>query len=346
MPISRTAGIAIAVIIIIIVVAAALILTQQQPQKTTTPTTASPTASPTTTAEKYVIKIYTGGTGGTYYPLGTKLAELINKYSNGLIEASAVTSGASVANAQALAAGDAQVIFIQNDIAYYAYNGLYMFKDNKVSNIRGIATLYPETIQIVVRADSGIETLQDLAGKKVAIGAQGSGTAVNAEQILKAAGLWDKITPVYADFKQAAQQLKLGQVDAAFLTAGIPTSAVVELAATTPVDLVEIPDDVLNKLHEQGYKFYVRVVVPKDTYNGMTKDVKTVAVKAMLACDSNLPDDVVYTITKILFEHLDELKQAHKKAEMISLDKALDGMSIPLHPGAKKYYEEKGVLKG
>ncbi len=344
MLISKTVGIAIAVIIIIIAVAAALILTQQQqPQKTTT---VSPTASPTTPAKKYVIKIYTGGTGGTYYPLGTKLAELINKYSNGLIEASAVTSGASVANAQALAAGDAQVIFIQNDIAYYAYNGLYMFKDNKVSNIRGIATLYPETIQIVVRADSGIKTLQDLAGKKVAIGAQGSGTAVNAEQILKAAGLWDKITPVYADFKQAAQQLKLGQVDAAFLTAGTPTSAVVELAATTPVNLVEIPDDVLNKLHEQGYKFYVRVIVPKDTYNGMTKDVKTVAVKAMLACDANLPDDVVYTITKILFEHLDELKQAHKKAEMISLDKALDGMSIPLHPGAEKYYKEKGVLKG
>ncbi|MET1159634.1 MAG: TAXI family TRAP transporter solute-binding subunit [Thermoprotei archaeon] len=328
MPVSKTVLISIAVIVVIIAIVAAILLMQPGGGAT----------------QKYVIKIYTGGTGGTYYPLGTKLAELLNKYSNGLIEASAVTSGASVANAQALAAGDAQVVFIQNDIAYYAYNGLYMFENNKVENIRGIATLYPETIQIVVRADSGIEKLEDLAGKKVAIGAQGSGTAVNAEQILRAAGLWDKIVPIYADFKQAAQQLKLGQVDAAFLTAGIPTSAVVELSATTPVNLVEIPDDVLNKLHEQGYKFYVRVVVPKDTYNGMTKDVKTVAVKAMLACDANLPDNVVYTIAKILFEHLDELKQAHKKAEAISLEKALDGMSIPLHPGAEKYYKEKGVL--
>jgi len=326
MPISRGAIIGIVVAIIVIVAVVAALGLGGAP------------------AEKYTVKIYTGGTGGTYYPIGTKLAELLNKYSNGLIEASAVTSGASVANARALAAGDAQCVFIQNDIAYYAYNGLYMFEGSSVENIRGVATLYPEVIQIVVRADSGIKTLQDLAGKKVVVGAQGSGTAVNAEQILRAAGVWDKISPVYADFRQGSQMLKLGQVDAVFLTAGIPTSAVVELATTTPVDLVTIPDEVLNKLHEQGYKFYVKVIVPKDTYNGMTSDVPTLAVKAMLACDANLPENVVYTITKIMFEHLDELKQAHQRAAAISLDKALDGMSIPLHPGAEKYYKEKGVL--
>ena len=327
MPISTKVLIGIVIVVVIVIGVAVYFMTQQP-------------AGP----KKYTIKIYTGGTGGTYYPLGSKLAELLNKYAGDVIDASAVTSGASVANAQALAAGDAQLVFIQNDIAYYAYNGLYMFEGSKIDKIRGIATLYPETIQIVVRADSGIKTLSDLEGKKVVIGAQGSGTAVNAEQILKAAGLWDKVTPVYADFKQGAQQLKLGQVDAVFLTAGTPTSAVVELAATTPVDLVEIPDDVLNTLHQQGYKFYVRVVVPKDTYNGMTEDVETVAVKAMLACSADLPDEVVYKITKVLFEHLDELKQAHKKAEMISLDKALDGMSIPLHPGAEQYFKEKGVV--
>ena len=297
---------------------------------------------PTTT--KYTIKIYTGGTGGTYYPLGTKLAELITKYSGGAIEASAVTSGASVANARALKSGDAQLVFIQNDISYYAYKGLYMFKGDPVDIIRGVATLYPEIIQIVVRADSGIKSLSDLAGKKVVVGAQGSGTAVNAEQILKAAGIWDKITPVYADFRQGAQQLKLGQVDAVFLTAGIPTSAIVELSATVPVDLVEVSDSVLKKLHDKGYKFYVSVVVPKGTYKGMDGDVKTVAVKAMIACRSDLPEDVVYKITKILFEHLDELRQAHKRAEDVKLEKALDGMSVPLHPGAEKYYNEKGVI--
>lgn len=330
MPISTKVLIGLIIVIVIIVGVVAIYFMTQMP------------GAPA--EEKYSIKIYTGGTGGTYYPLGSKLAELLNKYAGDIIDSSAVTSGASVANAEALDAGDAQLIFIQNDIAYYAYNGLYMFEGRKVDKIRGIATLYPETIQIVVRADSGIRTLSDLEGKKVVIGAQGSGTAVNAEQILRAAGLWDKITPVYADFKQGSQQLKLGQVDAVFLTAGIPTSAVVELAATTPVDLVEIPDEVLNTLHQQGYKFYVRVVVPKDTYNGMTKDVRTVAVKAMLACSADLPDEVVYEITKVLFEHLDELRQAHKKAEMIKLDTALDGMSIPLHPGAEKYFKEKGVI--
>ncbi|RLG88813.1 MAG: C4-dicarboxylate ABC transporter substrate-binding protein [Thermoprotei archaeon] len=323
--VSKAVIIGVVVVIIIIGVAAAFLL-QKPPTKPLS------------------IKIYTGGTGGTYYPLGTKLAELITKYSNGKIEATAVTSGASVANAKALDAGDAQVVFIQNDIAYYAHEGLYMFEGNKIEEIRGIATLYPEIIQIVVRADSGIKTLADLAGKKVVVGAQGSGTAVNAEQILKAAGLWDKITPVYADFKTGAQQLKLGQVDAVFYTAGIPTSAIVELSATTPVNLVEVPEDILKKLHDQGYAFYVKVTVPKDTYNGMTKDVTTVAVKAMLAVRADLPEDAVYTITKILFEHLDELKQAHKRAEAIKLEKALDGMSIPLHPGAEKYYKEKGVL--
>ncbi len=348
---TKAVVIGVVVVIVIVAIAAALLMGGGGGAATTSPTSASPTtsvaaSSPSTAPTKtYEIKIYTGGTGGTYYPLGSKLAELLNKYSNGLIRATAVTSGASVANAKALAAGDAQCIFIQNDIAYYAYNGLYMFEGKPVKNIRGVATLYPEVIQIVVRADSGIKTIYDLAGKKVVIGAQGSGTAVNAEQILKAAGIWDKVKPVYADFRQGAQMLKLGQVDAVFLTAGIPTSAIVELSATTPVNLVEIPDEVLKKLHEEGYKFYVRVVVPKDTYKGMDRDVPTLAVKAMLACDAKLPKEVVYTITKILFEHLDELKQAHKRAESISLQHALDGMSIPLHPGAEEYYKEKGVLK-
>jgi TRAP transporter TAXI family solute receptor len=333
MTLSKTAGIVIAIVVIVIVAGIAAYLAVKGGK------------SGKAAASPVEIKIYTGGTGGTYYPLGSKLAELITKYSNGKIKAVAVTSGASVANAKALAKGDAQCIFIQNDIAYYAYKGLHMFKGNPVINIRGVATLYPEVIQIVVRADSGIKSIYDLAGKKVVIGAQGSGTAVNAKQILEAAGLWDKVTPIYADFRQGAQMLKLGQADAVFLTAGVPTAAITELSATTPVTLVQIPDEILEKLHNEGYKFYVKVVVPKGTYKGMTTDVQTLAVKAMIACDAKLPDDVVYTITKILFEHLDELRQAHERAKDISLSKALDGMSIPLHPGAEKYYKEKGILK-
>ncbi|WP_048149233.1 TAXI family TRAP transporter solute-binding subunit [Palaeococcus ferrophilus] len=288
------------------------------------------------------ITIYTGGTSGVYFPTGSKYAELLNK--NG-VKAKAVTSGASVSNAKAIGDGTAQAAILQNDVAYYAYHGLYMFEGSKISNIRGVAALYPETVQFVVRADSDIKTLQDFAGKKVAIGAAGSGTAVAAEQVLKAAGVWDSIEKVNQKFSEAAQSLKLGQVDVAVIVSGAPTPAVNQIAVQTPVRVIPIPDDVLAKLKDQGYIFYVRQVLPKDTYNGMEEDTPTIAVKAMLAVSADLPDDVVYQMTKILFDpaSLDELHQVHAKTKYISLDTALDGMSIPLHPGAIKYYEEKGI---
>jgi len=288
------------------------------------------------------ITIYTGGTSGVYFPLGSKYAEILNK--NG-IKAKAVTSGASVTNAKAIGEGKAQAVILQNDIAYYSYNGLYMFEGKKISKIRGVAALYPETIQFVVRADSEIKSLQDLKGKKVAIGAPGSGTAVAAEQILKAAGVWDSIQKVNQKFSEAAQSLKVGQIDAAVIVSGAPTPAVNQIAVQTPVRVLPIPDDILNKLHDQGYIFYVRQNLPKDTYNGMTEDTPTVAVKAILAVSADLPNDVVYQMTKILFDpnNLAELHKVHAKTKYISLDTALDGMSIPLHPGAIKFYEEKGI---
>ncbi|HDZ36509.1 MAG TPA: TAXI family TRAP transporter solute-binding subunit [Thermococcus sp.] len=286
------------------------------------------------------ITVYTGGTSGVYFPLGSKYAEILNK--NG-VKAKAVTSGASVSNAKAIGDGTAQAAILQNDVAYYAYKGLYMFEGSKIENIRGVAALYPETVQFIVRADSDIRTLEDLKGKKVAIGAAGSGTAVAAEQVLKAAGVWDSIEKVNQDFSEASQSLKLGQVDVAVIVSGAPTPAVNQIAVQTPVRVVPIPDDILDKLRDQGYIFYVRQVLPKDTYNGMEEDTPTVAVKAMLAVSADVPEDTVYQMTKILFDNLDELRQVHAKTQYISLETALDGMSIPLHPGAIKYYEEKGI---
>ncbi|NJE47000.1 TAXI family TRAP transporter solute-binding subunit [Thermococcus sp. GR7] len=292
------------------------------------------------TTQTQEITIYTGGTSGVYFPLGSKYAEILSK--NG-VNAKAVTSGASVANAKAIGDGTAQAAIMQNDVAYYAYHGLYMFEGNKIEKLRGVAALYPETVQFVVRADSDIKSLQDLAGKKVAIGAPGSGTAVAAEQILKAAGVWDSIQKVNQAFSEASQSLKLGQVDAAVIVSGAPTPAVNQIAVQTPVRILPIPDDILNKLKNEGYIFYVRQVLPKDTYNGMTEDTPTVAVKAVLVVSADLPEDVVYQMTKILFDNVAELQKVHAKTQYISLETALDGMSIPLHPGAAKYYEEKGM---
>ncbi|NJE84761.1 TAXI family TRAP transporter solute-binding subunit [Thermococcus sp. CX2] len=296
----------------------------------------------------YSITIYTGSTSGVYYPLGSTYANILQKYSKdetGIqIDAKAVTSGASVSNAQAIGDGRAQAAIMQNDVAYYAYNGVILdaFKDNAVKNLRGIAALYPETIQFVVKADSDIKTLQDLAGKKVAVGAAGSGTAVAAQQILEAAGVWDQVDKVYLSFTEATQQLKLGQIDAAVIVSGAPTPAVDQIAVQTPVRILPIGEDILQKLHDKGYIFYVSQTLPKDTYNGMTQDTPTLAVKAVLVVSADVPDEVVYAMTKLLFLHVDELRQVHAKAQYISLDTALDGMSIPLHPGAIKYYEEQG----
>lgn len=247
-----------------------------------------------------------------------------------------------MANVRALGAGDANLIFVQNDVAFYGFQGIYMFAGQGVDKLRGVAVLYPEIVQIVARADRNIRSLSDLAGKIVAVGAAGSGTAVEAELILRAAGLWGRIKAEYRDFAAASEALALGQIDAAFIVAGIPTAAVQTLAARTPVTLVPIPDSLIADLNKQGYRFFIRFTVPKGTYN-IPNDVPTAAVMAMLAVSADVPESVVYSVLDIMFNNLDELRAAHARAADISLSRALEGMSIPLHPGAVKFYRDKGV---
>jgi TRAP transporter TAXI family solute receptor len=289
---------------------------------------------------KTEVIIYTGGTGGTYFPLGSKYAELLNQFSDN-IDASAVTSGASVTNCKAIGTGECQAGLAQNDVSYYARKGVNMF-DAPIPGLKGIACWYPETIQFVVKADSDIMSLADMAGKNVAVGAPGSGTAVACEQVLVAAGVWDSITRFDLNFGEAASALKLGQVDVGFLVAGFPTSAIEELAVSTDVTIVDVSDDILQKLGKAGYPFYVRQELPAGAY-GMDADVSTVAVQAMLCVGADVPEDIVYEMTKILFEQVGELTAIHTKANDITLDTALDGMSLLLHSGAVKYYKEAGV---
>jgi TRAP transporter TAXI family solute receptor len=341
----------VVIIIIIVAVGAYYFASKGGGATTTTPvtTTAGGTttaSTPSGTSTPYELKILTGSTGGTYYPVGTVYASLLNKYSNGRIKAIATTGKASVANIKDLCAGQAQAALAQNDISYYAYHGttISAFEGNPQKCIRVVAVLYPETIQIVTTADSGINSLQDLAGKKVAVGAEGSGTYWNARQILEVAGLWDKIIPVYKKFNEVAEDLKLGNIDAAFYTAGIPTSAIEQLAAEKPIKLIPVPTEIYQALKKK-YPFYVQVIVPAGTYKGVDHDVQTVAVMSMLIVRDDVPKDVVYLMTKILFEHLDELKSQVQKqsVQYISLQHALDGISIPLHEGAYQYYVEHGI---
>ncbi|WP_035345042.1 TAXI family TRAP transporter solute-binding subunit [Halalkalibacter hemicellulosilyticus] len=287
------------------------------------------------------VTIMTGGEQGTYFPLGAALANnIINEHVDG-VNAESVTSGASVVNINGLVDGDAQMALVQNDIAYYASEGINMFEEEgPLSGFHGIATLYPEVIQIITSADSGIETVEDLAGKRVAVGDLGSGAEANAKQILEIHGItYEDISEEYMDFGTAAGNIQDGNVDAAFITAGLPTGAVEALRATKELRLVEISSDKLGEL-AAAYPYYTEFVVESSVY-GTDGDVTTAAVLAMLVVDEDLEEDLVYDITKAMFEHVDQFSNAHQQGTNITLDSALDGMPITIHPGAQRYFDEQ-----
>ena len=289
---------------------------------------------------KQFLNIATGGTAGTYYPLGGALAELLNQNIKGM-NASAQSTGASVANVNMLKDGSVDIAFIQNDIAYYAANGKEMFKDNKVENIRGIAALYPETVQFVTTADKGIKSIADLKGKKVAVGASGSGAEANARQILGAYGLtYDDIDAQYLSFGEAADALKDGNVDVGVVVAGFPTAAIQDLAANKSAALVNIDAEHADKLMKQ-YPHFTKITVPKGTYPGQEEDVNTVAVKCVIVTTDKLSDDLGEQIVKAIYEHLDRMKVAHAVGKYITKDTALEGMSIKMNAGAEKYLKAK-----
>jgi TRAP transporter TAXI family solute receptor len=283
------------------------------------------------------LSIVTGGTGGTYYPLGGEIAGIITDKTG--IETTAQSSGASVENMQTLQAGEADLAFTQTDIANYAINGQMMFEGGATDNIRAIGALYPETIQIVTSKDSGITSVEDLRGKKVSVGAPGSGTFANAEQVLEVHGLtMEDINAQHLSFDESTEGIQDGNIDAAFITAGTPTGAVEGLSAIKPVQLLQISDDKANALIEK-YPYYAKDTVKAGTY-GLESDVTTVAVKAMLVVRADLSDDAVYDLTKALFDNVGQI--SHAKGQFISAENALAGVGIEIHPGAKRYFEEKG----
>lgn len=295
-----------------------------------------------------LIALVTGGTAGVYFPLGGAMAEIWNsKVPN--VRVSSQSSGASVANVQFLARNEAHLALIQNDIAYYAYNGKEMFyntaqsRAQPVTNIRGVAMLYPETIQIVTLRSKGIARVEDLRGKRVVVGAPGSGTEANARQILLVHGIfYSQIRPDFLSFAAGIDQLRDGHVDAVFITAGFPTAAVTDIAASRDIMLVPISSEKLAELRER-YPFYTRQVVPAGTYRGLTAPVQTATVLAMLVARADLGEELVYNMTKALWENLDRIRAAHAVGRSFDLAKAREGMPIPIHPGAERYYREKGV---
>ncbi len=284
------------------------------------------------------IGIATGGTGGTYYPLGGTFAKIIQDETG--IKSTAETSGASAENMAAIKEGDIEIAFTQTDIASYAADGEQMFKE-KVENARGIATLYPETIQIVTTKDAGIKSVEDLKGKVVSVGEAGSGTLLNAEQILEVHGLTtEDLEARNLSFDDSTTGIQDGTIDAAFITSGTPTGAVEGLAATEDIAIVPIEQAKIDELIEK-YPYYAKDEVPAGTYSKVDEAVTTVAVLAMLVTSEDISEDVIYDVTKAIFENTDKI--THAKGELIKAESALEGMGIELHPGAKKYFDEKGI---
>ncbi len=293
-------------------------------------------------AEKNNLIIATGGTSGTYYPFGGAMAQIWNTNIKGM-NVTAQATGASKENIRLVGKGEAELAIVQNDVMDYAMKGIELFNGEKIETFSTIATLYPEIVQIVVAKDSPIASVADFKGKSISVGDAGSGVEANAKQILEAYGLsFSDIQAKRLSFKESASALKDKQIEAFFVTAGAPNPAIQEIAALGGVKLVSVDPDAQKKLMDK-YKFYTAYTIKKETYSGMSSDAQTLAVKATLIVKKSLKDDVVYSLTKTLFEQQAALAQAHSKGKDLSLQEAVKGVSVPLHPGAEKYYKEKGV---
>ena len=258
-------------------------------------------------------------------------------------ELSVLSTGGSRANIALLDSRDAAFAIVQNDVLYYAYTATDLFNgDTAHERLRGIACLYEETLQIVT-CDENIKTIADLKGKTVCVGDEGSGVEVNARQILEVYGItFDDINVVNASFDAAADSLKSGAIDAAFIIAGAPTKAVTDLAQDTKIRLVALDDEHISALQTK-YRFYAKTSLPADTYPGFSEDVTTVSVKAVLAASERMPKGQVYELLSAFFESNELLSSSHKGLEGLTEQVAAEGISIPLHKGAEEYYKEKGI---
>jgi TRAP transporter TAXI family solute receptor len=304
-------------------------------------------------------RILTGGTVGTYFPIGGLIANAISNPPGsrpctdggscgvpGLV-ASAVASNGSVANVAAIAAGNAQSGFVQSDVAYWAYNGTGIYDGRpKVDVLRAIANLYPESIQLVVRKGAGIKSVRDLRGRKISLDEPGSGTLVDARLILQAFGLSEKdLQAQYFSAQRVADNLRDGTIDGFFSVSGWPQSSVADLAATIGIELVPIAGPEIDKLVEQ-FSFFSKEEIPDNAYKGVS-GVQTVGLHAIWVTSSRQSEDLIYKIAAALWNPSTRklLDSGHAKGREIKLETATTGLGIPLHPGAEKFYKDQGLIR-
>ncbi len=293
-------------------------------------------------AAQMQLSIATGGTGGVYYPMGGGLAESSNTPIDGY-SATAEVTGASVENMGLIATGDADLAIALADTVAQAQTGTGRFEGQQLEMVRGLASLYANMVQIVTLEGSGIETLADLAGRRVSVGAPGSGTEVNALQILEANGItYDDIEEQRLNFNETADALANGDIDAGFWSVGAPTSSILNLATTQSIHVIELSAEEMDAAIEAN-PIFARTTLAGGTYSGVDGDVAVVGVPNVLTVSSEMDEELAYEITKAMFENIADLQAVHPAANQTTIEFTLDATPVPLHPGAIRYYEETGA---
>ncbi len=309
--------------------------------------TAQDTGSGEKAPEKQFVTVVTGSTGGTYYPVGTIFSTLWNEKlgADGIV-ASVQSSGGSVENLNMLKNGEAQMGIAMANLTLFAYEGSGKFEGNQFEDVRFVTALWPDVTQFVVTEDSGINSVSDLKGKSFNVGGAGSGTEYSSKVILEAvAGIsFDDITAEHLGYFEASSAMQNAQIDGMNAEGGIPLSAVSEVAASkTAVKLLEFTDEEYAKIKNVA-PYYGQFVVPANLYAGIDKDVQTVGIKSTLITSAEMDEEVVYNLVKEIYENHEAIKGDHKALEVVTLEEALNGLPpVPLHKGAIRYYEEKGI---
>ncbi|MFA5538079.1 MAG: TAXI family TRAP transporter solute-binding subunit [Gemmobacter sp.] len=288
------------------------------------------------------LSIATGGTGGVYYPYGGGLAELIGRHIDGYSAAAEVT-GASVENMALISRFDSDMALVLADTVYAAYHGTEPFATNPIPETRALASIYPNAVQIVTLADSGISSIADLRGQRVSVGAPGSGTEVSARVILEANGItYDDFTPERLNFNETADALRDGDIVAGFWSVGPPTSSIMNLAATRSISVISFTEEEIANSIEAEPTF-APYTLPAGTYDGVDQAVPTISTPNVLVVHADMDEELAYQVTRVLYEHVDELIAIHPAANDTTIDFSLTSTHVPFHPGAIRYYEEAGA---
>jgi len=317
---------------------------EEAPEQTGEEQSGEETQSSEPEVETVNLLMGTGGTGGTYYPLGGAIAEAWNSHIDGL-NVTVQSTGASVENIRLIGSGEADLGMAMNGPAMAGYEGTGDFEGNAVQNFYAIGVIYPEVMQIITPKDSGIETVADLKGKRVSVGPPGSGTASSALKILEAYGIDpdNDIDRFDDNFSDGASKIKDGLLDAAFAVLAVPAANVIDISTSTPVNIVDIEGEGLEAILAADPTFSA-YEIPAGTYKGLDDIGHTVSQWAVLYVTDELSDDLAYQMAKVMYENTDEIAAAHASGNQITIDNATKGIApVPFHPGAIKYYEEVGI---